>query len=368
MTAREMFDSLSGTLACDERILSVPERELLAKILQRTATRTNGQANEVARAITRTVGEILAERALGVLGESITHQLLQQPISSSAFSDRRLDAIYVGSPPTTPPNPPDGNQPRPPSPNPPSVRAGSPPTTPPDGNQPRPPGPNPPSTILAATSARARAGGVSVLESPYYWPAEYLVLDEFLSPGELDTLVQYTLTKEMQFQVSEVVSPGVSGGAVDFEHRRSNVLMDLGAQEKVIVDRLKACLPRALDKLGCVSFPVSHVECQITASKHGDFFHWHNDNGSPEVASREMTFVYFFHREPKKFLGGKLRIYDSRWENGHYVPTANYRTIVPEQNQLILFPSALAHEITLVECPSGTFADSRFTVNGWLHK
>ena len=36
MTAREMIDSLSGTLLCDERILSVPERELLANLLQRT--------------------------------------------------------------------------------------------------------------------------------------------------------------------------------------------------------------------------------------------------------------------------------------------------------------------------------------------
>jgi Rps23 Pro-64 3,4-dihydroxylase Tpa1-like proline 4-hydroxylase len=88
----------------------------------------------------------------------------------------------------------------------------------------------------------------------------------------------------------------------------------------------------------------------------------------PEVASREVTFVYFFHREPRQFSGGELRIYDSAPENHSHRAMASYRTIVPEQNQLVLFASGLSHEITPVECPSGKFADSRFTVNGWLHK
>jgi Rps23 Pro-64 3,4-dihydroxylase Tpa1-like proline 4-hydroxylase len=345
MTTREMLDSLSSTLVCDERILSVPERELLANLLQRTAIRTSGSTDEVAKAITRTVGEIVAERALGVLGESITQRLLQQLVSSSGFPDRGAGVIYTGGTPSTPP----------PSPS-------------PDGSQPRPPGTSPPGRSIAAASTRAKTGGVAVLEAADSWPAEYTVLDEFLAPADLDALIRHTLDRETQFQVSEVLSPGVSGGAVDFEQRRSNVLMDLGTQERVIVERLKTFLPRALHKLGRDPFPIAHVECQITASKHGDFFLSHTDNGAPEVASREITFVYFFHREPKKFSGGELRIYDSLWENDHYVPTANYRTIVPEQNQLILFPSALAHEITRVDCPSGTFADSRFTVNGWLHK
>jgi hypothetical protein len=68
MTAREMMDSLSGTLLCDERILSVPERELLANLLQRTRNQASIPQNAVATAITRTVGEIIAERAPGSSG------------------------------------------------------------------------------------------------------------------------------------------------------------------------------------------------------------------------------------------------------------------------------------------------------------
>jgi SM-20-related protein len=176
------------------------------------------------------------------------------------------------------------------------------------------------------------------------------------------------LEREADFHFSEVVSPGVSGGLVDFEHRRSRVLCDLGAPGTALLDRVRACLPRILPKLNHGQFPITREESQITASNHGDYFRWHCDNSQEEIATREITFVYFFHREPREFRGGELRIYDSRWENGGYVPTHNYRSIVPQQNQLVLFPSALAHEITPVECPSGTFASSRFTVNGWFHR
>jgi SM-20-related protein len=206
------------------------------------------------------------------------------------------------------------------------------------------------------------------MEVDDYLPAQCVILDEFLTSTELNTLTQYVLEQEMRFEMSEVLSPGVTGGAVDYDHRRSSVLMDLSGHEKMITDRVLSCLPRVLKKWGRDPFPISRLETQTTASNHGDFFHCHVDNGAEAVAAREITFVYFFHREPKQFGGGELRIYDSRRENANYVPTANYRTIVPEQNQLVLFASGLSHEITPVDCPSGQFADSRFTVNGWVHK
>jgi len=195
-----------------------------------------------------------------------------------------------------------------------------------------------------------------------------VVLDEFLTSAELNMLRQFVLENETQFEISEVLSPGVAGGAVDYDHRRSRVLMDLLGRERMITDRVLSYLPRLLQKWGRDPFPISRVETQVTASNHGDFFRCHSDNGAEVVAAREITFIYFFHREPKQFSGGELRIYDSRRENDCYVPTANYRTIVPEQNQLVLFASGLSHEITPVDCPSGKFVDSRFTVNGWIHK
>ena len=219
-----------------------------------------------------------------------------------------------------------------------------------------------------AARLRYQAESVAVAEAPEIVPAECVILQEFLAPAELNALLQYALAAESDFQISEVISPGADGGAVDHEYRRSRVLMNLGSHEDVVVNRIRACWPRVLARLGRAEFAASRVEAQITASNDGDFFRWHSDNSNAMNAPREITFVYFFHREPKSFCGGELRIYDSRRENNLFVPSANYRTVIPQQNQMVLFASSLPHEITRVECPSRAFADSRFTVNGWLHK
>src|SRR5438034_4071054 len=59
-------------------------------------------------------------------------------------------------------------------------------------------------------------------------PAQCVILEEFLPPLELESLIQDTLRRESEFHVSEVISPGVNGGMADFEHRRSRVLLDIG--------------------------------------------------------------------------------------------------------------------------------------------
>jgi SM-20-related protein len=115
-------------------------------------------------------------------------------------------------------------------------------------------------------------------------------------------------------------------------------------------------------------FSIAEAEMQITASNDGDYFHFHRDNGSEKVASRYLTFVYFFHREPMQFQGGELRVHDARLEGSTYVSQGSFQTIVPRQNQIVFFPCELMHEITPVICPSGLFADSRFTLNGWLRR
>jgi Rps23 Pro-64 3,4-dihydroxylase Tpa1-like proline 4-hydroxylase len=50
------------------------------------------------------------------------------------------------------------------------------------------------------------------------------------------------------------------------------------------------------------------------------------------------------------------------------VAAGSYQSIEPRQNQIVFFPCSTLHEITPVQCGSRDFADSRFTVNGWLHQ
>ena len=285
---------------------------------------------------------------------------------------------HMGTPSVPPPSP-DPKAPRPPSPGPPSTgidfnpafAAPRPPSPgPPSPASPiAPAGPLPPSTGPRGTwSTEGYASSIAIVRMPRILPVACVLLDEFLMPAELDELFLYALEREQQFALSEVISPGVRAGMVDYEHRRSRVLYDLGSPGTLLAKRVEECLPRILPRLEREAFPISRVEAQMTASSHGDFFHWHCDDGQEEVATREITFVYFFHREPKQFQGGELRIYKSVRTSGGYVPEGDAQVIVPQQNQLVIFQSGLAHEITPVECRSSGFENSRFTVNGWFHR
>jgi SM-20-related protein len=208
---------------------------------------------------------------------------------------------------------------------------------------------------------------VEVEKRPVIVPATFAILDEFLAPQELLRMLDFIAKQQRKFEPSEVV-PDRNGKDLDPEYRRSHVLYELAEHKAIVVRRVKAYLPHILRKLNMRPFRVAGAEAQITASNNGDFFHAHTDNAQKPIRKRVLTFVYYCHREPKAFHGGELRIYDSRKVNGTWERLPRYRTVVPEQNRLVVFPSFLMHEVTTVECPTRKFADSRFTLNGWLRR
>ncbi|HZQ24185.1 MAG TPA: 2OG-Fe(II) oxygenase [Terriglobales bacterium] len=376
MTTRELFLGFSEALLQDERILSKRERELLAKLAQNAREHSTGDVGTMSEIIARTVGETVLQRASAALGTAIVQQMLSQAIEEVNPS---VPITFSGP---RPPQPGPGQGviqagPRPPQPGPGPgvVQAGPRPPQPgpgpgilPAGPRPPQPGPGPRAIYNTAQSEALEQASVAVLTEPEFLGSQFIVLDEFLMPQELAELTSYALQREADFVVSEVVAPGAGDSAIDYEHRRSRVLMDLGDHGDILVNRINQCMPLVLQKLGRSTFPVTRVEAQMTASNDGDYFRHHSDNGQGEIATRELTFVYFFHREPKAFEGGELRIYDTQMVNGEYLSTGRYKTIVPGQNQIVLFPSSLLHEITPVQCPSRAFADSRFTLNGWFHR
>jgi SM-20-related protein len=237
-----------------------------------------------------------------------------------------------------------------------------------DPSGPDDPGPQPPSHApqppgYCVKRSTRPVGTTAVLERPRVATAQCVVLDEFLAPQELQELTRFTLEHEAEFDTSHTLAPGSEDGIVNAKHRRSRVLMDLGKYQELMLSKIQSALPLVLSRLGMEEFPIDSVEAQITASNDGDFFHCHSDNGDPRVASRRLTFVYFFHSEPRPFNGGELRLYDSPGAG-----RPGYQAIVPQQNQIVFFDCSLTHEITAVDCPSKLFADSRFTLNGWLHQ
>jgi Rps23 Pro-64 3,4-dihydroxylase Tpa1-like proline 4-hydroxylase len=373
MTSKQLLDSFSETLMRDDRILSARERELLSNLLQHANAAVRDRDNEqtqdaVRKVIASAVGETVAQRAFAVLGGSIVEHILEQNSATQSGPLREKAAIKV-TPGVTPPSP--GPQPPAtpvrvpgvpapsPGPQPPATPFSTPGITPPS------PGPQPP----AQSSTTSVSKGLAALqELPSKIRARSVVLDEFLAPQEVAELMRFTIEHESDFQASEVVCPTSEHGVVNYDHRRSRVLMDLGRYQDLLVQRIKTVLPQVLEKLGMPAFEIAGVEAQITSSNDGDYFHFHSDNGNERVASRHLTFVYFFHREPKQFEGGELRIHDAHLEEGLYLPQGSYQTVSPRQNQIVFFPCETLHEITPVKCKSQAFADSRFTLNGWLRR
>jgi SM-20-related protein len=195
--------------------------------------------------------------------------------------------------------------------------------------------------------------------------ARSIVLDEFLVRDELIALMEYVNGRREEFRASQVVG---RSGPGEQDYRRSLVLMDSGPFHNLFSERIQFYFPRIVRALNHPYFEISRVESQITASNDGDYFRIHNDNTHADAPSRTITYVYFFHREPRPFRGGELILYDSPRHGDSVVPAAIRRRVTPEQNTIIFFPSSALHEILPVICESRDFRDSRFTLNGWLHR
>ncbi|HTL90030.1 MAG TPA: 2OG-Fe(II) oxygenase [Leptolyngbya sp.] len=194
-----------------------------------------------------------------------------------------------------------------------------------------------------------------------YQPAQFIQIEDFLAPADRSDLLKYVLDRENQF-----VSTTTSTGAIDY--RKSQILYQFEAYEHWMIQKVASIVPSLLESWKIQPFSISQIEIQLTAHNDENYYKIHNDNGSEDAANRILSYVYYFNREPKNFSGGALRIYDLNLENGFYVEANSYQDIEPLNNSIVFFPSHLLHEVLPVVCRSRLFADSRFTLNGWIRR
>jgi SM-20-related protein len=194
-----------------------------------------------------------------------------------------------------------------------------------------------------------------------------LLLEEFFAPAEMNTLWAYAMSREADFVVSEVLG-GQDESRRDDYYRRSRVLFDVDDIYPLVTERVFGVFERVVERLGMAPFTVQHIELQVTASNDSEWFRAHQDSGQGQVSGRELTFVYYCHREPRPFTGGELKMYGPFDDADE--PEAQHRaqTITPAQNSIVFFPSHYLHEVMPTQCASRQFADSRLTYNGWLHR
>jgi len=185
-----------------------------------------------------------------------------------------------------------------------------------------------------------------------------VVKEDYLSKKDMAKLLKFVEAHAGEFRRSRVTS-GVR------KARRSLVLYDLGDFGEMFRERISSDLPAILEQLKIPAFPVSEIECQLTTHNNAHYFRRHRDAGARNAA-RLVTYVYYFHKEPRRFEGGSLRFYRGRLENGVYICGEADIDLEPTNNSMLFFPSACYHEVLPIKCSSGEFKDGRFTVNGWV--
>jgi len=189
--------------------------------------------------------------------------------------------------------------------------------------------------------------------------APYIRIPDFLSADEHRAVLDFAVAHEADYTASTVTT-----GEVGYRHSR--VLHALDDMPVDLEARVREIMPDLLDNLGLDPLPDATVERQLTVHNEGDYFKAHNDNGSPGTANRVLTYIYYFHGEPRRFGGGGLRLFDSRIAGDVRSAADSFIHLRPANNMMVFFPSRLFHEVLPVDCLSGDFADSRFTINGWV--
>ena len=200
------------------------------------------------------------------------------------------------------------------------------------------------------------------------WPAPFVWMTDFLAPGECDRLLALGTARRECFTPAKVGDP--SATRVDPEVR-----MTLEADARTMQEsrprigpKIRSVLPDVLARLGMPGLDRYRIEMGMRVYLGGGFYRAHSDNRSMGYRPRVLSFVYFFHREPRRFSGGDLLLYDTDVDTSAWTCAA-FSRIVPLGNSIVFFPSACWHQVCSVRCETDDFGDGRWAVNGhvWRH-
>jgi SM-20-related protein len=208
-------------------------------------------------------------------------------------------------------------------------------------------------------------------EAVFLKPPAHGRIDNWLGLELSRRLFDFAQTRREDFYTSVVGHKETS--RIDLNIRRSIAITDLGDLKQELRTRIRAVLPAIFQQLGTQAFAPGKIEVQMVAHGDGAFFTEHRDTilegddsveGRKFVLHRVISAVYYFHRLPKAFSDGVLRIYPLAGRQN----SKDFIEIEPTNDTLVFFPSWFPHEVLPVSCPSGRFEDSRFAINFWVHR
>ena len=190
-------------------------------------------------------------------------------------------------------------------------------------------------------------------------PAPFVQFDSFFDPALNRDILDYAISRQSVFRPTELQQ------ADQYEKQRSTlVTYDVGAPGEAMRAAVRKQLPLLCERMNKPAFDIEFIQLKIAAYSNGDFFKAHQDNGLSQPG-RRISFVYYFHQEPKPYQGGDLLLYDSRFSPRAYV-RSQFTRIVPHNNSIVFFPSEYFHEVLPVATATQDFTCSRFTMAGHI--
>lgn len=199
-------------------------------------------------------------------------------------------------------------------------------------------------------------------------PTRFVRLEGALAENEIASIWQAAKEPGAMFGPARV---GIDKGILAPSVRQAALMSGAAGIRGWFLPRMERIVKERniLARLGIAPFELGPRELQITRHVDGGFYRIHKD-GSDEsgaVSGRSLTYVYYFHRQPRVFAGGDLLLFDHNAQ-GWRDPALEFTRIAPQHNSLVFFASNRLHAVTRVECASPDPCDGRWTVNGWLHR
>jgi SM-20-related protein len=226
---------------------------------------------------------------------------------------------------------------------------------------------------LSVDSSAAQGGDHAAL-GPMPPHAQFF---DFLTDSERLGLFKWAVSQQNSFKPADIFyGQGGRESKYDPAVRHALKFRSVGPFEQLLRAKLLNALSRIMSASGYRGKEPRSIDFELNAYGEGAHFAPHIDNaigvgrkplGKETGEDRVITAVYYFHREPKAFQGGELRLY--RFGNGTSIDGVSgddSKAFEPTQNSLLVFPSWAKHRVEPVSCPTGRFADYRFALNCWF--
>jgi pentatricopeptide repeat protein len=193
-------------------------------------------------------------------------------------------------------------------------------------------------------------------------PAPFVFIRDFLEP----TFHQSLLPTVLSAGDENVTQSSVGVNEYRPDRRISYDIEGVKDIQRRVWDAVEAALPGVLPRLLIEPFTIERKEVRVRTYREGGFFDVHRDNSTPATEDRVVSFVYFFHRTPRRYTGGDLLFFDTNTFTNRNSGVTSFTRIEPTDNAIVFFPSRFFHAVVPVQCTSADPGDHRFVINGHI--